>query len=174
MGDGVVYFIQGIGGGPIKIGYTTDTRGRYSSLQIGNPERLMLLCEFSAVPRDESKLHARFAGHHVRGEWFAPAPEILEFVRQNAIGFERRTITSDLTHRVCTPTVVEERAALSEAINAIKGAELARQLGISRAAIAQWKRVPARRVIEVERISGVSRHRLRPDLYPSPQVEATA
>lgn len=33
-------------------------------------------------------------------------------------------------------------------------------------AISQWKRVPAERVLDVERISGVPRHELRPDLYP--------
>jgi DNA-binding transcriptional regulator YdaS (Cro superfamily) len=33
-------------------------------------------------------------------------------------------------------------------------------------AISQWKTVPANRVLDVERVTGVSRHRLRPDLYP--------
>jgi DNA-binding transcriptional regulator YdaS (Cro superfamily) len=46
-------------------------------------------------------------------------------------------------------------------------AELARKLGISRAAVAQWKQVPIQRVAEVERITGVSRYRLRPDIFGS-------
>jgi DNA-binding transcriptional regulator YdaS (Cro superfamily) len=33
-------------------------------------------------------------------------------------------------------------------------------------------RVPAKRVIAVERISGVSRRELRPDLYPAEQAAA--
>lgn len=45
--------------------------------------------------------------------------------------------------------------------------KLAKELGIRPQAIHQWKKVPAERVLEVERISGVSRHVLRPDLYPS-------
>ena len=42
---------------------------------------------------------------------------------------------------------------------------LAVQLGISRAAISQWQRVPAERVLDVERITGIPRIELRPDLY---------
>jgi DNA-binding transcriptional regulator YdaS (Cro superfamily) len=41
----------------------------------------------------------------------------------------------------------------------------ARLLGITHQAIAQWDRVPAERVIEVERATGVPRGVLRPDLY---------
>lgn len=44
--------------------------------------------------------------------------------------------------------------------------ELARALNITRAAVFQWKRVPAERVLEVERITGIPRHDLRPDIYP--------
>ena len=44
-------------------------------------------------------------------------------------------------------------------------AQLARDLGISRAAVAQWKRVPAERVVAVERFTGIPREELRPDLY---------
>lgn len=46
-------------------------------------------------------------------------------------------------------------------------AELAKALGITRGAIHQWKRIPAGRVLDVERVTGVSRQVLRPDLYPS-------
>jgi DNA-binding transcriptional regulator YdaS (Cro superfamily) len=47
-------------------------------------------------------------------------------------------------------------------------AELSRALGITRGAVAKWKQVPADRVLAVERISGISRHDLRPDIYPPP------
>lgn len=43
---------------------------------------------------------------------------------------------------------------------------LARSLGVSYQAIQQWDRVPAERVLAVEQASGVSRHELRPDIYP--------
>ena len=49
-------------------------------------------------------------------------------------------------------------------------AELARKVGVSRAAVHQWRtgatQVAPTRVIEVERATGISRHDLRSDLYP--------
>lgn len=41
-------------------------------------------------------------------------------------------------------------------------------------AVSQWKQVPAERVIDVERVSGVSRHDLRPDIYPEPEPQRAA
>ena len=45
--------------------------------------------------------------------------------------------------------------------------QLARDLGISRSAIAQWKKVPAERVVDVERYTGIPREELRPDIFRS-------
>lgn len=60
-------------------------------------------------------------------------------------------------------------AALQRASDILGGrAELARLFGISRRAAAYWTRCPAERVIPVERATQgqVTRHQLRPDLYP--------
>lgn len=53
-------------------------------------------------------------------------------------------------------------------LNAARGrrATLAAELQINQGAVSQWDRVPSERVLEVERVTGVSRHDLRPDLYP--------
>jgi len=57
--------------------------------------------------------------------------------------------------------------ALDRAIKAAGGlTNLAASLNITKQAVAQWSEVPPLRVLEVERASGVSRHELRPDLYP--------
>lgn len=53
-------------------------------------------------------------------------------------------------------------------------AEFARLIGITAQAVSQWDEVPPLRVLEVERVSGVSRHELRPDLYPREVSEARA
>ena len=42
---------------------------------------------------------------------------------------------------------------------------LARKLGISGQAVQQWRRVPAERVVEVEKATGVPRAQLRPDIF---------
>lgn len=59
--------------------------------------------------------------------------------------------------------------ALTRAIQALGRngtALLAAELDISTQAISQWRRCPPLRVLDVERITGVPRHELRPDLYP--------
>jgi DNA-binding transcriptional regulator YdaS (Cro superfamily) len=62
--------------------------------------------------------------------------------------------------------------ALILAIEAAGGtAKLAAAVGINSQAISQWDRIPPRRVLAVEKASGIPRHVLRPDLYP-PQVAA--
>lgn len=50
---------------------------------------------------------------------------------------------------------------------------LAEALHVTRSAISQWRQVPAERVLDVERATGVPRHELRPDLYP-PHPETAA
>lgn len=50
--------------------------------------------------------------------------------------------------------------------------DLARLLGISPQAVAQWSRVPPMRVIAVESKTGVPRCELRPDIYPPPEKAA--
>lgn len=64
-------------------------------------------------------------------------------------------------------------AALSRAIKAAGGTKaLGDAIGISSQAISQWHICPPRRVLAVESASGVSRHDLRPDLYPPASSEA--
>lgn len=52
-------------------------------------------------------------------------------------------------------------------------AKLADDLGVTRAAVAKWHQVPAGRVVKVAELTGLSRHQLRPDLYPEPADNET-
>jgi len=62
-----------------------------------------------------------------------------------------------------------EDKALREALNRIGGKRaMARALGIAQQAVSKWQKVPVLRVLEVERLTGVARHDLRPDVYPKP------
>jgi DNA-binding transcriptional regulator YdaS (Cro superfamily) len=69
-----------------------------------------------------------------------------------------------------------EALALKKAKTRIGGTtNLARALGgITPQAISQWRRVPAERVLAVERATGISRSDLRPDLYPREWQEGAA
>lgn len=57
-------------------------------------------------------------------------------------------------------TIVKKAAKSSGGVVA-----LARELGIKHTALYSWTRVPAERVLDIERITGVSRHDLRPDIF---------
>ena len=48
-------------------------------------------------------------------------------------------------------------------------ARLAREIGITRGAVAQWDKVPAERMGDVSRVTGIPMPILRPDLF---QTEA--
>lgn len=61
----------------------------------------------------------------------------------------------------------ESEAALRRAIEKTGGVgSLATLVGVTPQAVSQWDEVPPLRVLAVEKVSGVSRHELRPDLYP--------
>lgn len=61
---------------------------------------------------------------------------------------------------------IEQSPELAAAIKKAGGyAALAAAIGLTRAAVFQWRRVPADRVIAVEAATGIPRARLRPDLY---------
>ena len=64
---------------------------------------------------------------------------------------------------------------LRQAIQAVRfKSVLARGLGIKPQAVDQWKRVPGERVLDVERITGVSRHVLRPDIFGPPPSSSSS
>lgn len=47
--------------------------------------------------------------------------------------------------------------------------KLARSIGVSQPSVSTWCRVPPHRVIQVERLTGINRRILRPDLYDVPE-----
>ena len=46
----------------------------------------------------------------------------------------------------------------------IKPSAVALSLGLNKATISRWKKVPPERVVDVEKATGIPRHVLRPDL----------
>ena len=62
---------------------------------------------------------------------------------------------------------MELRNPIEAAAKAVGGiVKLSLALGLSRGAVSQWTRVPAERVLDVERLTGTPKEILRPDLYP--------
>lgn len=52
--------------------------------------------------------------------------------------------------------------------------KLALAFGIKHQAFYSWKRVPAERVLQFERVTGIARSVIRPDLYPPQHADADA
>lgn len=72
--------------------------------------------------------------------------------------------------------MLRDMTALKEYLNHERGrlTKLAASLGITPGAICQWDRVPAERVLDVERETGISRHDLRPDIFGAAPQAGTA
>src|ERR1039458_1173599 len=131
------------------------------------PYELTLLAQFPGSLSDETRLHRKFAKMRSRGEWFRKCPEI-EAIITNGLPSHDGPYYTVKIKRIRSLSNKERIFGLSDALMALNGPRaLARALGkISAQAVSQWQTVPPRRVLEVERVTGVSRHRLRPDLYP--------
>jgi hypothetical protein len=76
----VTYFIQGQVMRLIKIGLAKNISERLNTLQCGSPDNLVVLKTISG--NVERVYHKRFAHFRLHGEWFRPAPELLEFIKE--------------------------------------------------------------------------------------------
>lgn len=77
------YFLQAGTDGPIKIGSTKNLMVRLRTLCAMSPLPLTLL---GIVPTDvEEDCHRQLGAFKLHGEWFSPSPEVIAFIRKNAI-----------------------------------------------------------------------------------------
>lgn len=67
----MIYFIQSGKSEFVKIGYCAgEPKMRLATLQVGNPEKLVLIAVKEGSKDDEARWHAMFDHLRVRGEWF--------------------------------------------------------------------------------------------------------
>lgn len=90
----MIYFVQFAKRGPIKIGLVSFAdrenprykramlESRIGGLQTGCPYELRLLAAVDGNRDSEAWLHYQFYHLHIRGEWFHPAPELLEMIKK--------------------------------------------------------------------------------------------
>jgi hypothetical protein len=72
-----IYAIQVGEDGPIKVGATANLQRRLSNLQCSSPTPLRLVDSLPFQKGLERRLHNHLRGHHVRGEWFRSAPDVV-------------------------------------------------------------------------------------------------
>lgn len=158
MTAGFVYFIRC--GEYVKIGFSTDVDARQRAIAAHTPYDVELVAKHEGTQADEAAFHRLLKAHRHRNEWFRWCEQV---ERLAATG-----IADDLRSNPRTQ-------ALVAAIDACGSSnELARRLGVTPQALSQWGRVPPLRVLDVERVSGVTRHELRPDMYPPPEPARAA
>jgi len=75
---GFVYFIHG--GDRIKIGYSKEPEDRLTALQVSTADRLQIIGSIVGDQRKEKSLHDQFRHLHIRGEWFRPETDLVEFI----------------------------------------------------------------------------------------------
>lgn len=77
-----VYFIQVIGGGPIKIGCSRDPYNRLVSMLAWSPYPLEIVATADGDYVTEGQLHHRFRRHRMQGEWFAPGDDLVQYMHE--------------------------------------------------------------------------------------------
>jgi hypothetical protein len=75
----LVYCIQSIPSGNVKIGIAENPAARLRTMQTGTWEELVLLWTLPGGADLERRLHRRFADYHIAREWFRPHPAMLGF-----------------------------------------------------------------------------------------------
>ncbi|HXJ59411.1 MAG TPA: Cro/CI family transcriptional regulator [Verrucomicrobiae bacterium] len=159
-GSGHIYFLRH--GDFVKIGFSTNYLERCAAISVCTPEETTIIAAHAGTYADEARFHRLLKAHHHRAEWFHWTPEV-EALAVSGLPFEAGR--SSRTRSAALDTVRER----------ISGKAIAKALNTTPQAISQWNRVPVLRVLDVERITGVPRHELRPDIYPAPtQAEQAA
>jgi hypothetical protein len=105
-----VYFLQVDHHGPIKIGYTRKNPiNRILLHQHASPYEIRWIGYMIGVPIDEIRTHERFAGFRIRGEWFHPAKELVDYIARVCPRFDAATAWDEINR-------ADIRAALSAAL----------------------------------------------------------
>lgn len=160
-----VYFIQA-GSGPVKIGWSANVPRRLVKMQADNHELLTILALVAGDQSVEASFHERFAQHHLRGEWFVAAPEILHEASK---------------HPVPAPPTRKRlpRKKFADLIDRLGGtASVANRLGVADNTVANWRErgISWRWRAQLSLIAGQEGVEVPPDfLKPIPkQPEAAA
>jgi len=85
----MIYFVQSIATQLVKIGTTKCLAQRLNGLRIEAGGDVDVLGVAKGGRPEETSLHEHFQHLHVKGEWFRPEAELLEYIKQNARPWHR-------------------------------------------------------------------------------------
>jgi hypothetical protein len=112
----MIYFIQAIEGGLIKIGYAADPEQRLAALQYTCPVILRIIATMPGGSEEEGQLHVEFHRFRRHAEWFEPDRSLMEFIETHAEpcdkiikpGWRRELGASRVTTIFCDPEFYSE------------------------------------------------------------------
>lgn len=81
----MIYFVQPVDGGDIKIGHSRQLSRRVISLEAECKAKIRILGVCKGDRQQEQLLHQQFADSRLSGEWFSDTPELREYIRENAV-----------------------------------------------------------------------------------------
>lgn len=134
-----VYLIRRGECGPVKIGKAIDPKGRMADLQVGSPERLIMLRAIEGYGPEEAALHERFASLQISREWFDYHDDML-----GEIGFK----DIEPSVRVKTPRHPLHAYLIANAIHPL---DFAKQISVTGTALYRYMaadRIPRRAILE--------------------------
>lgn len=80
----MIYFIENLNNGLVKIGHTNRPRQRFKSLKYAEKSDLLILGVMDGDVVIEREMHAKFRSSRIRGEWFEKTPELRLFIASSA------------------------------------------------------------------------------------------
>lgn len=144
----------------IKIGWSQYPKPRLESARSMSPFPVEIVGVKRGTIRQEWKTHKELSGSSIRGEWFLINADVERFLDtlEPFSGSDRFLHTPIDRARMA----VGGSILLGQRINHPNPDE-----------ILAWKRVPEKYVVQIEIVTGVPRHDLRPDIYPAPPVSVS-
>lgn len=84
-----IYFAKPVGAdGPIKIGCSRSPQYRIAKFMAWSPVPLEIIATIAGDFSQEARLHRRFRGDRLHGEWFRPSPDLIALI-EDARGANR-------------------------------------------------------------------------------------
>jgi hypothetical protein len=77
---GQIYYLSD--GEYVKIGFTTNWNERQKKYRTHSGREILLLAMHPGFKSNETKLHQRFGRYRLRGDWFLPATEIMDHIKE--------------------------------------------------------------------------------------------
>ena len=159
--EGRVYAIDD-GQGCVKIGWAKDPVRRLREMNVSDAGRLTLIGSARGTRAHEAEAHALLKPWRARGEWFHKAGHVLTFLNMLP------KYIPEPKGLFWEPADFDEQGNGFQAVCARQNGlrrDIARVLNLTHSAVYQWLRVPSDRVVDIERITGIPREVLRPDIF---------